>query len=115
MTLPTAEVLERLYNVVESRRGADPEKSYIAKRLKQGTPKIAQKLGEEAVETVIAAMERNRKDVINESADLLFHWLLLLADQGVTVGEVMQELARREGLSGLDEKALRKMQKGEQA
>ena len=115
MSQPAAEVLERLYQVVESRRGGDPEKSYIAKRLNQGTAKIAQKLGEEAVETVIAAMEHNKKDVINESADLLFHWLMLLADQGVTVDEVMQELTRREGLSGLDEKALRKMQKGEQA
>ncbi|NBO19126.1 MAG: phosphoribosyl-ATP diphosphatase [Proteobacteria bacterium] len=111
MTQPAAEVLERLQKVVESRRGADPEKSYIAKRLHQGTAKIAQKLGEEAVETVIAAMAQDKKDVVNESADLLFHWLLLLSDQGVTVQQVMEELTRREGLSGLDEKALRKMQK----
>ena len=103
------DTLERLYKVVLERRGADPETSYIAKRLKQGTAKIAQKLGEEAVETVIAAMDKDRDGVINESADLLFHWLMLLADAGVKVDEVMAELTRREGTSGLDEKARRKM------
>jgi phosphoribosyl-ATP pyrophosphohydrolase len=103
------DILERLYTIIEQRRGADPERSYIAKRLKQGTPKIAQKLGEEAVETVIAAMKKDREEVINESADLLFHWLLLMVDQGVQVNEVMAELERREGISGLDEKASRKL------
>ena len=103
------DTLERLYKVVESRRGADPETSYIAKRLRQGTAKIAQKVGEEAVETVIAALENDRQGVINESADLLFHWLMLIADAGVKVEEVMSELTRREGISGLDEKARRKM------
>ncbi|MEQ1704581.1 MAG: phosphoribosyl-ATP diphosphatase [Rickettsiales bacterium] len=103
------DVLERLYKVVQERRKADPETSYIAKRLKQGTNKIAQKLGEEAVETVIAAVGKDRHGVINESADLLFHWLLLLVDSGVGVDEVMVELERREGISGLDEKAGRKL------
>lgn len=103
------ETLNRLYHVVLSRRGADTEKSYVAKRLQQGTSKIAQKFGEEAVETVIAAMSRDKQELVNESADMLFHWLLLLADGGVTVDEVMEELTRREGLSGLDEKARRKM------
>ena len=102
-------ILTRLEQVVASRRGADTSSSYIAKRLKQGTPKIAQKLGEEAVETVIAALQNDREELIKESADLLFHWLLLLNDGGVTVGEVMEELSRREGTSGLDEKARRKM------
>lgn len=102
-------ILTRLYNVVLERRNADTEKSYVAKRLQQGTKKIAQKFGEEAVETVIAAMSKDKKELVNESADMLFHWLLLLADGGVTVDEVMQELARREGQSGLDEKARRKM------
>jgi phosphoribosyl-ATP pyrophosphohydrolase len=101
-----SDVLERLYKVVLDRRKADPEASYIAKRLKQGTAKIAQKLGEEAVETVIAAIEKDRVGVISESADLLFHWLLLLVDS-----EVMAELTRREGISGLDEKASRKLNK----
>jgi phosphoribosyl-ATP pyrophosphohydrolase len=81
----------------------------VAKRLEQGTEKIAQKLGEEAVETVIAAMKKDRQEIINESADLLFHWLLLLADAKVSISEVMNELARREGMSGLDEKARRKI------
>lgn len=106
-----SDILERLYKVVLERRKADPETSYIAKRLKQGTAKIAQKLGEEAVETVIAAMEKDRAGVISESADLLFHWLLLLVDSGVSVDEVMAELTRREGISGLDEKASRKLNK----
>ncbi len=104
-----SDVLERLYKVVLERRKADPEVSYIAKRLKQGTAKIAQKLGEEAVETVIAAVEKDRAGIINESADLLFHWLLLLADSDIKVSEVMAELERREGISGLDEKASRKL------
>lgn len=104
-----SDTLDRLYKVVQERRRADPENSYIAKRMKQGTAKIAQKLGEEAVETVIAAVEKDRAGVINESADLLFHWLLLLADGGIEVSEVMAELERREGISGLDEKARRKL------
>ena len=104
-----SDTLDRLYKVVQERRKADPETSYIAKRMKQGTAKIAQKLGEEAVETVIAAVEKDRAGVINESADLLFHWLLLLADGGIEVSEVMKELERREGISGLDEKARRKL------
>jgi phosphoribosyl-ATP pyrophosphohydrolase len=103
------DTLDRLYKVVQEKRRADPEKSYIAKRMKQGTAKIAQKLGEEAVETVIAAIEKDRQGIINESADLLFHWLLLLVDGGVEVSEVMAELERREGISGLDEKASRKL------
>ena len=109
--MSTQDILERLYNVVLSRRGGDTEKSYVAKRLQQGTAKIAQKVGEEAVETVIAAMQNNKKEVIGESADLIFHWLMLLVDTGVTLEEVMAELERREGVSGLDEKAIRKMKK----
>ncbi len=113
MAKNAADILERLYKVVEERKGADPEKSYIAKRLSQGTAKIAQKVGEEAVETVIAAMQKNKKDIINESADLLFHWLMLMVDTGVSVGDVMAELQRREGISGLDEKANRKLKNKE--
>jgi phosphoribosyl-ATP pyrophosphohydrolase len=109
--MPSSDILERLYKVVLERRKADPETSYIAKRLQQGTAKIAQKVGEEAVETVIAAMRRDKQEIIGESADLLFHWLMLLADAGVEVSEVMAELERREGISGLDEKASRKLKK----
>lgn len=103
------DILTQLEHLVAQRRGADPEASYIAKRLKQGTEKIAQKVGEEAVECVIAAMKKDKAEIVSESADLLFHWLLLLADGEVSVAEVMDELKRREGISGLDEKARRKM------
>lgn len=113
MTVTTTDIFERLFVLVESRRSADPETSYIARRLKQGTAKIAQKVGEEAVETVIAALQKDKKELINESADLLFHWLMLLADGGVTIQEVVKELERREGISGLDEKAARKLLKKE--
>ena len=107
--MASSDVLERLYRVVQERRKADPDKSYIAKRLQQGTAKIAQKVGEEAVETVIAAMRKDKKEIIGESADLLFHWLMLLADAGIDPKDVMDELERREGISGLDEKANRKL------
>lgn len=103
------DILTHLESIVEQRRGANPDTSYIAKRLKQGTEKIAQKMGEEAVETVIAAMKKDKGELISESADLLFHWLMLISDGGVKVSEVMDELKRREGTSGLDEKARRKM------
>lgn len=101
-------VLERLYQLAQDRRKGDPNTSYIAKRLQQGTAKISQKLGEEAVETVIAAMRKDKKEIVSESADMIFHWLLLLVDTGVSLGDVMDELERREGISGLDEKAAKK-------
>lgn len=107
------EILQKLYDVVLERRKADPDESYVAKRFKQGSAKIAQKFGEEAVETVIAAMQKDRKEVVSESADMIFHWLLLLADAGVKPEEVMQELDHRTGISGLDEKALRAMKEKE--
>ena len=102
----TVDTLENLYQVVRERRKADPDESYVAKRFKQGTAKIVKKFGEEAVETVIAAMRENKEEVISESADMIFHWLLLLADAGVSPKDVMDELTRRTGISGLDEKAL---------
>lgn len=105
--------LDRLYAVVRERRKADPDESYVAKRFRQGRAKIAQKFGEEAVETLIAAMQEDRKEVVQESADMIFHWLLLLADAGVEPREVMDELERRTGVSGLDEKALRQMKEKE--
>ena len=104
-----SDILTQLEAIIKDRRGASPEASYIAKRLMQGTEKIAQKFGEEAVETVIAAMKKDKAEIISESADVIFHWLLLLADGGVSVAEVMDELKRREGTSGLDEKARRKI------
>lgn len=103
------EILSRLETIIEERRGANPETSYIAKRLKQGTEKIVQKFGEESVETVIAAMKKSKSEIVSESADMIFHWLMLLSDGGVKLSEVMDELSRREGTSGLDEKARRKI------
>ncbi len=100
-------VLERLYAVIESRRGADPADSYSAKLLADGAEAIAVKLGEEAVETIVAALAGRRDGLVGESADLLYHLLVLWAEQGVKPAEVWAELARREGRSGLEEKASR--------
>ena len=100
-------ILERLFALIESRRGADPEQSYVAKLFAKGTAKIAQKFGEEAVETVIAATLRDAKATVGESADTLFHLLVLWADQGIAPAAVWNELARREGTSGIDEKKSR--------
>jgi phosphoribosyl-ATP pyrophosphohydrolase len=98
------DTLDRLYRVIESRRGASPETSHTAKLFSKGTDKIAQKLGEEAVETVIEAIRGKPKKLIAESADLLYHLLVLWADRGVMPAEVWAELRRREGLSGINEK-----------
>jgi len=106
--MSTVDTLEHLYQVIEEHSGGDPKESYVAKRMKQGTAKISQKLGEEAVETVIAAMQSDKKEVVAESADMIFHWLLLMVDQRVPLSDVMDELTRREGMSGLEEKKRRK-------
>jgi len=100
-------VLDRVYDVILTRRGADPEVSHVARLFHKGTRKIAQKVGEEAVETVIAAMSQKRKDIVAESADLMFHLLVLWADAGVRPQDVWGELSRREGTSGLDERKKR--------
>ena len=97
-------VLERLFAVIESRRGGDADSSYTAQLLAGGTERIAQKLGEEAVETVIAATTGKGERLVGESADLLYHLLVLWADAGVTPEQVWAELARREGTSGIAEK-----------
>ena len=99
-----ADILERLFAVIEDRRGGDTSESYTARLLAEGADRIAQKLGEEAVETVIAGATGDRSAVISESADLLYHLLVLWAASGIAPGEVWAELARREGRSGLDEK-----------
>ncbi len=103
----TAEVLEQIFSVIESRKGGDPNSSHTAKLFSKGTEKIAQKVGEEAVEAVIESMKGDRKGLTSESADLLFHLMVLWADQGVKPTDVWQELARRQGISGLDEKNAR--------
>ena len=94
-------VLERLFAIIDSRRGADPESSYTARLFAKGTPKIAQKVGEEAVETVIEAMAGDRDRLIEESADLLYHLLVLWAASGVTPDEIWRALGRREGKTGI--------------
>jgi phosphoribosyl-ATP pyrophosphohydrolase len=103
-----ARVLERLYEVIESRRDADPTTSHTAKLFSRGPRVIAKKLGEEAVETVIEGVDGDREHLVSESADLLYHLLVLWAARGVKPGEVWAELAGRRGVSGIAEKAARK-------
>ena len=100
--------LHRLEATIAARRAASPDESYVAKLNAKGLPKIAQKVGEEATETVIAAVSGSNEELVGESADLLFHLLVLLNAKGVSLDHVLAELDRREGLSGLDEKASRK-------
>lgn len=107
-TAEGAAILERLFAVIASRKGGDPASSYTAKLLHEGRAKIAKKLGEEATETVIAATVGTPAEVARESADLLYHLLVLWAASGVRPAAVWSELARREGTSGLAEKAARK-------
>jgi phosphoribosyl-ATP pyrophosphohydrolase len=99
--------LDTLESVIRARKGGDPDTSYVAKLFSRGRAKIAQKLGEEATETVIAAMSGDRAELTGEAADLIFHLLVLLADADVSLDDVRAELRRREGVSGIDEKASR--------
>ena len=101
-----AEVLARLAAVIESRKGADPAASYTA-RLLADPALAAKKLGEESVETVIAATQGDKDALAAESADLIYHWLVVLAAAGVPLDEVAARLEAREGTSGLAEKASR--------
>ena len=99
--------LHQLEQTIRQRRDADPAASYVARLTAKGRAKIAQKVGEEAVETVIAAMADDRPGAVGESADLLFHLLMLLADLDIPLDSVLDELDRREGVSGIVEKAAR--------
>ncbi|HEX7876423.1 MAG TPA: phosphoribosyl-ATP diphosphatase [Sphingobium sp.] len=99
--------LFNLEKTIRQRRAADPTQSYVAKLTARGRAKIAQKVGEEAVEAVIAAMASDSDGLVGESADLLFHLLVLLADLDIPFDAVLAELDRREGLSGIAEKAAR--------
>lgn len=103
-----SQTLERLARVLESRRGADPDKSYVARLFAKGEDAILKKIGEEATELVMAAKDRQADRIVAETADLWFHCLVLLAHHRLTPSDVLAELTRREGLSGLDEKAARK-------
>jgi len=99
--------LQDLNALIIERSSASPELSYTAQLLAQGTEKCAQKLGEEAVEVVIAVMGQNRREIKNEAADLLYHLLVVLRACGVELNEVMDELSRRTAKSGIEEKAAR--------
>jgi phosphoribosyl-ATP pyrophosphohydrolase len=101
------DALEKLFAVIESRRNADPALSYVAKLLGKGAPKIAKKVGEEGVEVAIAAAQADRTATVRESADLVFHLMLLWAAMGITPAEITAELERREGISGIEEKKKR--------
>ena len=101
-------VLERLYAVIDSRKGADPDTSYTARLFSRGRQQIAKKLGEEAVETVIEGIRGDKPKLVAESADMLYHLLTLWAANNVKPIAIWNELARREGLGGLAEKAARK-------
>ncbi len=110
----TLDVLDRLAEVIESRKGADPDKSYVARLFHKGTDTVLKKVGEEATEAVMAGKdmaaapsEAHRKALVAELADLWFHSLVAMAHLGLSPREVLTELARREGLSGLDEFASR--------
>jgi phosphoribosyl-ATP pyrophosphohydrolase len=101
------DTLARLEDTIKQRLGASPDQSYVAKLHARGLPVIARKLGEEAVETIVAALSGGREELTGEAADVLFHLIVLLAEKGVPLAEVLAELERREGVSGLDEKASR--------
>ncbi|OYU92593.1 MAG: phosphoribosyl-ATP diphosphatase [Burkholderiales bacterium PBB5] len=110
--LTSQDLLARLAAVIESRlpaNGGDPDKSYVARLFNKGTDAILKKVGEEATETVMAAKDGDRQKIVYEVADLWFHSMIALAHFGLQPADVLAELARREGLSGLEEFALRKV------
>jgi phosphoribosyl-ATP pyrophosphohydrolase len=101
------ETLRQLELTIAARRNADPATSYVARLHAGGIPMIARKLGEEAVETVVAALSQDNQALTGEAADLIFHLLVLLDARGISLTDVETELARREGISGIAEKAAR--------
>ncbi|TSA49075.1 MAG: phosphoribosyl-ATP diphosphatase [Nitrosomonadales bacterium] len=102
-----SDILDRLAEVLEARKTADPQSSYVAKLYAKGTDAILKKVGEEAAETIIAAKGGDRQQIVYETADLWFHCMVMLAQAGLHPQDVLDELARREGLSGIAEKAAR--------
>ena len=101
------DIIQRLTQELEARKSADPQTSYVAKLYSKGMNAILKKVGEEAAETIIAAKDGSQEDLIYETADLWFHTMVMLAQAGLSAEDVLNELARREGLSGLIEKASR--------
>jgi phosphoribosyl-ATP pyrophosphohydrolase len=104
------DTLARLAEVIELRKGGDPDKSYVARLFHKGTDAILKKIGEEATETVMAAKDNDPRKLVNEVADLWFHSMLALSAFGLRPADVLAELERREGMSGLEEFASRKAQ-----
>ena len=102
------DIIERLVKVLESRKGAEPETSYVASLYHKGLDSILKKIGEESAETIIAAKTGDKKQIVYETADLWFHCLVLLAQQNIDARQVLEELERRFGISGIDEKAARR-------
>jgi len=102
------DIIERLMTVLESRKDAEPETSYVASLYHKGLDSILKKIGEESTETIIAAKSGDKDQIVYETADLWFHCLVLLAQQNIDVRQVLDELDRRFGLSGIEEKAARK-------
>jgi phosphoribosyl-ATP pyrophosphohydrolase len=100
--------LETLAATIQSRKGADPDSSWTAKLLAKGPEKCAEKFGEEAIEAIVEAVKGDRERLTSEAADVLYHLLVMLTARDVTLDDVLAELARRKGTSGLDEKAARK-------
>lgn len=101
------DILNRLSILLEARKSADPASSYVAKLYAKGMDSILKKVGEEATETIIAAKGGKQEEIIYETADLWFHTLVMLSQAGLNAQDILNELARREGLSGIDEKASR--------
>jgi phosphoribosyl-ATP pyrophosphohydrolase len=101
------DILERLADTVESRKGGDPDASYVSRLLARGEDAVLKKIGEEATETVMAGKDGDRLRIVGEMADLWFHCLIALAHYGLRPSDVLMELRRREGISGIDEKASR--------
>ena len=103
-----SDILDRLAEVVASRKEGDPEGSYVSRLFARGEDAILKKIGEEATETVLAAKDGDKLRIVGETADLWFHCLIMLAHYGLGPADVLMELRRREGISGIDEKASRK-------
>jgi phosphoribosyl-ATP pyrophosphohydrolase len=111
--LTSDDTLERLAAVIESRRGGDPDKSYVARLFAKGQDAMLKKVGEEATEVVMAGKDGDAAKLTGEVADLWFHTLVVLASHGLKPADVLAELRRREGMSGLEEFALRKVRQRE--
>ena len=102
-----SDILDRLADVLESRKGGDPQGSYVSRLVSRGEDAILKKIGEEATEAVMAAKDGDRLRIVGETADLWFHCLIMLAHYGLRPSDVLMELRRREGISGIDEKSSR--------